>query len=63
MTLAQRLACKYIFDILWFICRGILFFLFLYHVDHREHGNRIMHEFILGVKNVLRTQTRPKSTE
>ncbi|CAF1029997.1 unnamed protein product [Adineta ricciae] len=30
---------------------------------HRQHGNRIMHEFILGQKNIQRVQTNPKTFE
>jgi hypothetical protein len=27
-------------------------------IDHRENGNRIMHEFLLGQKNITRELTR-----
>ncbi|CAF1515766.1 unnamed protein product [Adineta steineri] len=30
---------------------------------HREHGNRIIHEFILGPENIRRVQQQPKSHE
>ncbi|CAF4597973.1 unnamed protein product, partial [Rotaria sp. Silwood2] len=30
---------------------------------HREHGNRIMHEFLIGQANILRELTRGKPTE
>ncbi|CAF1392821.1 unnamed protein product [Adineta steineri] len=30
---------------------------------HRKHGNRIIHEFLLGPKNILQVQTQPKSRE
>jgi len=32
-------------------------------VAHREHGNRIMHEFLLGQENIIRDLPRPKPTE
>ncbi|CAF4670279.1 unnamed protein product, partial [Rotaria magnacalcarata] len=32
-------------------------------IKHREHGNRIMHEFLLGEANIVRDLTRAKSKE
>ncbi|CAF1457059.1 unnamed protein product [Rotaria sordida] len=32
-------------------------------IKHREHGNRIMHEFLLGQENILRDLPRGKSKE
>ncbi|CAF4210926.1 unnamed protein product [Rotaria sp. Silwood2] len=32
-------------------------------IKHREHGNRIMHEFLIGQTNILRELTRGKPTE
>ena len=32
-------------------------------LEHREHGNRIMHEFLLGQQNILRNLPRPKVNE
>ncbi len=31
--------------------------------EHREHGNRIMHEFLLGQRNITRDLPRPKPDE
>ena len=41
---------------------NILCFCFNF-IDHREHSQRVMHEFILGPKNILRVQQKPKSQE
>ena len=30
------------------------FYSFLQRAGHREHGNRIMHEFLLGQENIQR---------
>jgi hypothetical protein len=35
--------------------------LFLF-VEHREHGNRMMHEFLLGQENILREMAREKTS-
>jgi hypothetical protein len=32
-------------------------------VEHREHGNRILHEFLLGQENIRRSAWQPKSNE
>lgn len=32
-------------------------------LEHREHGIRIMHEFLLGQNNITRNLTQPKSNE
>ena len=33
-------------------------------IDHREHGNRMMYEFLLGSKNIAHMRRhRPKSIE
>ncbi|CAF5153225.1 unnamed protein product [Rotaria sp. Silwood1] len=32
-------------------------------IKHREHGNRIIHEFLIGQTNILRELTRGKPTE
>jgi len=31
--------------------------------EHREHGNRMMHEFLLGQENITRDLPRAKSDE
>ena len=36
---------------------------FMDDLEHREHGNRIMHEFLLGQQNILRDLPRPKVNE
>ena len=45
----------------------ILYFLlnsFIHSVaEHRAHGNRIIHEFLLGPENIKRELVRPKSNE
>jgi hypothetical protein len=33
------------------------------YTAHREHGNRIMHEFLLGQDNILRDRLQKKSNE
>ena len=32
-------------------------------VEHREHGNRIMHEFLLGQKIIASEAKQPKTNE
>ncbi len=45
------------------ICVLCRIFRFCFYIEHREHGNRIMHEFLLGQENIIRDLPRPKSTE
>lgn len=35
----------------------------MFSIEHREHGDRIMHEFLLGQENITRDLPRPKSDE
>ena len=32
----------------------MFYFCNLFSIEHREHGNRIMHEFLLGQENIKR---------
>ena len=34
-----------------------------YRIDHRQHFNRILHEFLIGEQNVKLTRTREKDYE
>ena len=38
-------------------------YLYLFHIEHRQHGNRIVHEFLLGQENILNQLLRGKSEE
>ena len=34
-----------------------------FRLEHREHGNRILHEFFLGQENITRDLPRRKTNE
>lgn len=63
MTLSQRLFCSYLQE--YFSCLFTIMFLFIFFesIDHRQHGNRIIREFILGSKNIHRFDKQKKSHE
>jgi hypothetical protein len=42
---------------------GTLRYLFVLTADHRQHCNRIIHEFLIGARNVEMTRTHEKDYE
>ena len=46
-----------------FIYIIVIIDIFRVYIDHREHGNRIIHEFLLGHENLDRMGQQLKSNE